>query len=319
MANYWRSTRFVTNRGNPGLIMNGYKFRYERSDKDGKGVWQCIQKRCSARCKSFDKDPEAGIAWARLEHTHDQDSQASIERQQIRTVCKRKAVDDISERPSKIILTELTNRPDGELVPKDVKAVRQSIYRERRKLQPKLPTCRVEVHEALRDRNITSNDGEEMLQFNNERTGIILFTTLKNLQFLCQDDVEVFDGPGFESFADYVCQTYIYGPFPPAMWASRDLTRKKTTNACERFHREFGDMFYSPHPSIFAFMDKLKLQQSKTYMKIRAANSGVLALTHRDVEKQNTLLEIQAAYQHDAIAKSDYVWRLALRYQPFQM
>lgn len=434
--------------------------------QDGKGVWRCIQKRCSARCKSFDKDPEAGIAWARLEHTHDQDSQASIERQQIRTVCKRKAVDDISERPSKIILTELTNRPDGELVPKDVKAVRQSIYRERRKLQPKLPTCRAEVHEALRDRNITSNDGEEMLQFNNERTGIILFTTLKNLQFLCQDDVEVFgdgtfefcpkffyqlytihgyknghylpcaffllqsktkncyrdmfavlietcsrmslnleissihldfeiavhevikeffpnaeikgcnfhlaqawyrkiqqlglaptykedtpsgrwlknffglmflgeeevgdffafhmmpecpDGPGFESFADYVCQTYIDGPFPPAMWASRDLTRKKTTNACERFHREFGDMFYSPHPSIFAFMDKLKLQQSKTYMKIRAANSGVLALTRRDVEKQNTLLEIQAAYEHGAIAQSDYVWRLALRYQPVRM
>ncbi|KAL8596501.1 hypothetical protein ACOMHN_026670 [Nucella lapillus] len=121
------------------------------------------------------------------------------------------------------------------------------------------------------------------------------------------------DGPGF------VCQTYIDGPFPPAMWASRDLTRKKTTNACERFHREFGDMFYSPHPSIFAFMDKLKLQQSKTYMKIRAANSGVLALTRRDGEKQNTLLEIQAAYQHDAIAKSDYVWRLALRYQPVRM
>ncbi|KAL8563021.1 hypothetical protein ACOMHN_067631 [Nucella lapillus] len=127
------------------------------------------------------------------------------------------------------------------------------------------------------------------------------------------------DGPGFESFADYVCQTYIDGPFPPAMWASRDLTRKKTTNACERFHREFGDMFYAPHPSIFAFMDKLKLQQSKTYMKIRAANSGVLALTRRDVEKQNTLLEIQAAYQHDAIANSDYVWRLALRYQPVRM
>ncbi|KAL8594674.1 hypothetical protein ACOMHN_052407 [Nucella lapillus] len=157
MANYIVE-KYTTNRGNPGLIVNGYKFPYERSDKDGKGVWRCIQKRCSARCKSFDKDPEAGMAWARLEHTYDQDSQASIERQQIRTMCKRKAVDDISERPSKIILTELTNRPDGELVPKDVKAVRQSIYRERRKLQPKLLTCRVEVHEALRDRNITSND-----------------------------------------------------------------------------------------------------------------------------------------------------------------
>ncbi|KAL8584038.1 hypothetical protein ACOMHN_022378 [Nucella lapillus] len=239
MANYIVEKYTTTNRGNPGLIVNGYKFRYERSDKDGKGVWRCIQK----RCKSFDKDPEAGIAWARLEHTHDQDSQASIERQQIRTVCKRKAVDDISERPSKIILTELTNRPDGELVPKDVKAVRQSIYRERRKLQPKLPTCRVEVHEALRDRNITSNDGEEILQFNNERTGIILFTTLKNLQFLCQDDVEVFGDGTFEFCPKFFYQLYTihgyknghYLPCAFFLLQSKSLIKFRNKSTCQKY------------------------------------------------------------------------------------
>ena len=45
----------------------------------------------------------------------------------------------------------------------------------------------------------------------------------------------------------------------------------------------------------------------------------VYSLARRDVEKQNKLLEIQAAYQHGAIAQSNYVWRLALRYQPVRM
>jgi hypothetical protein len=50
--------------------------------------------------------------------------------------CKRKAVDMMSERPSEIINSELFKLDDENLEKKDLKYVRQSMYRERRNLHP---------------------------------------------------------------------------------------------------------------------------------------------------------------------------------------
>ena len=43
--------KFVTNRGNPGLIVDGFKFRKDNILKNSK-LWRCVEKTCSSRCKT---------------------------------------------------------------------------------------------------------------------------------------------------------------------------------------------------------------------------------------------------------------------------
>jgi hypothetical protein len=63
-----------------------------------------------------------------LDHIHETNVQ-KLEWQILRTACKRKAVDMMSERPSKIINSELFKMDEENLEKKDLKYVRQSMYR----------------------------------------------------------------------------------------------------------------------------------------------------------------------------------------------
>jgi type IV secretory pathway VirD2 relaxase len=57
--------------------------------------------------------------------------------------------DMISERPSKIINSELFKMDEENLEKKDLKYVRQSMYSERRKLHPAQPKNQAEFHSIL--------------------------------------------------------------------------------------------------------------------------------------------------------------------------
>jgi len=55
-------------------------------------------------------------------------------------------------------------------------------------------------------------------------------------------------------FSCYISNTYIlFADFPPNIWASVILTN----NACESLHGNFNKSFYTPHPHIYNFMDKI--------------------------------------------------------------
>jgi len=57
------------------------------------------------------------------------------------TACKHKAVNDISERPQKIILNEIQSiNSVSNFTVNDVSAIRQSIYRTRKQLFPINPS-----------------------------------------------------------------------------------------------------------------------------------------------------------------------------------
>jgi hypothetical protein len=59
-------------------------------------------------------------------------------RQRVRQACKRKAEDEPSERPSKLIIKEIDKVGVNELVTQDITSVRQAMYKQRRKIQPTL-------------------------------------------------------------------------------------------------------------------------------------------------------------------------------------
>ena len=77
-------------------------------------------------------------------------------------------------------------------------------------------------------------------------------------------------------FADYLLETYVQpaSTFPPSMWAGLATCGLKTTNnGCESFHRHFGDLFRSPNPNIFDFLEHLKEIHTYNSIKLRSTNS----------------------------------------------
>ena len=65
-------------------------------------------------------------------HDHERDGR-QIKRHVLRVSTKRKAIDDMSSRPSKIIRTELQSMTEENLVLTDIKSVAKAMYRRRRK------------------------------------------------------------------------------------------------------------------------------------------------------------------------------------------
>ena len=104
------------------------------------------RKICSARV--FTDESISIILSCELDHIHETNAQ-KLERQILRTACKRKAVDMMSERPSKIINSELFKMDEENLERKDLKYVRQSMYRERMKLHPAQPKNQAEFHSII--------------------------------------------------------------------------------------------------------------------------------------------------------------------------
>ena len=103
----------MTNGGNPGLIVDGFRFRKDKIFKNSK-LWRCVEKTCSSHCKT-DLD-DLIILDGRLEHDHAEPGRRNIERQRVRQACKRKAEDEPSERPSKLIIKEIEKVGVNELV-----------------------------------------------------------------------------------------------------------------------------------------------------------------------------------------------------------
>jgi hypothetical protein len=55
-----------------------------------------------------------------------------------------------------------------------------------------------ETIETLKDYEVKSNNGENMVFVSSSDTEIVMLTTKSNLQFLCQNDVQIFGDGTFQ-------------------------------------------------------------------------------------------------------------------------
>jgi hypothetical protein len=101
-------------------------------------------------------------------------------------------MDMMSERPSKIINSVLFKMDEENLEKKDLKYVRQSMYREKRKLHPAKPKNQAEFHSILDDIGVVTNKDDDFVLCNDSQSGIILFGYEPNLKFLCTVSEEIF-------------------------------------------------------------------------------------------------------------------------------
>ena len=140
--------------------------------------------------------------------------------QQLCVSVKRKAGDDLTSRPSKLIRSEL-HKLDGHLLhSEDIRSVAQSLYRARRKIHPSLLKSREDVHNAIELMDTRTSKDEEFVITNDVPSGLIIFSCSSNLEFLTNSAEEIFvDGTfrfcpkfftNYTPFMDFVTDTLFH-------------------------------------------------------------------------------------------------------------
>jgi hypothetical protein len=82
-------------------------------------------------------------------HNHDAGSEACLNRQILNNSVKRKAVDDLCERPRKLIHEELRSQYLDTLTYKDIKNISRNMHKAHSSQLFPLPTDIEETHEGL--------------------------------------------------------------------------------------------------------------------------------------------------------------------------
>lgn len=125
------------------------------------------------------------------------------------------------------------------------------------------------------------------------------------------------EDPRATKFADYIVHNYTEATsrYPPMIWSEPRLDVKRTTNGCESFHKQFSEMFYSHHPNIYDFLEKVKLIQTYNSLKIRASMRPML-LTINEKSNVQQMREFQEQYRAGDISRLEFVKLMAYKSQP---
>lgn len=208
-----------TRRGNVCIYVNGYKLRKIRSFANGDVKFACTKKNCAfiahttpdyKRITEFRNNHYLGKDVDDVHPPYDADT---IRMDCLRSDAKRKAVDDLNVRPSKIVKTANKAREDEEegfadITYEQFKLLRRSVYWARRKKFPKLPKNLQEARNSLhRLKDHYKTQKGENFCFSDSEQEIFIFTTQKNLQILCESE-EVYGDGTFDYAPKYFTQLY---------------------------------------------------------------------------------------------------------------
>lgn len=197
----------ISERGKPLLWYEQYKYCFSNTTKAGVTRWKCTKKNiCSVSIYTMGDSLRRTVISQKGQHQHDPDT--NVNRQIVSHSCKRKAADDISERPRKIVQRELKNLEEGkDLTNEDLECIKRNMYNCRRKMLPRLPRSISEVHVSLDNLQPKTSRNENFLLANDSGKNIIVFGTKTNLDVLCSTDIIYADGT-FEYCPKYFLQLF---------------------------------------------------------------------------------------------------------------
>ena len=131
----------VTSKGKPAILYENFMYRLKKETASSK-LWQCVNKNCTGKITTDLETLE--ILHGSLDHNHDSDKKKT-QVHLLRQACKRKAQEDLTERPRKILITE-AEKVDTEFISQDsINKVRKAMWRQRKKIHPTLPKTRQEA------------------------------------------------------------------------------------------------------------------------------------------------------------------------------
>ena len=81
--------KILTNKGKPGLIVDGYKYRMDKGNKSSH-LWRCVKRSCNARYKT-DVNDLMIIDNQRMDHSHEPEQERILQGQKLRQKCKKRA------------------------------------------------------------------------------------------------------------------------------------------------------------------------------------------------------------------------------------
>lgn len=144
-----RVSFMLSEKGKDLLVLNDFKFFKHHTSKKNENTWRCVINKCKAKVYTVGLNVNLiNIDKSCFDHSHASDE--TLKRQKISNSCKRKALDSIVERPSKIIRKEISKYTnEGDLIFPDLKLIARNIHNARINYYPKLPTSRKQVHESL--------------------------------------------------------------------------------------------------------------------------------------------------------------------------
>lgn len=184
----------ATNKGGEALILENFKFRKAHTSKLGEIRWRCSIRGCTATVYTTTSNMTAIIRRAN-DHCHQKDER-KIFRQLVTQAAKRKAIEDCSIKPAKVIRlgVQSVEGADSIITQGDINSIRKNCYYARRRITPPLPKSRKEVQLALNNLDTFTTRGENFLLVNDIVTNIIVLSCKTNLQFLCDVESVYMDG-----------------------------------------------------------------------------------------------------------------------------
>jgi len=130
-------------------MVNKFKFSYHKLLQNAFKRFKCTKRGCKAYLRIFNQE---NVVWesSYLNYNHDPNEENKLERQIISNGLKRKAVESVCERPSKLLHSYLRENSTNSKTTQDVKFIKHNSSKlELQYLRPKLPKNRNEVHDIL--------------------------------------------------------------------------------------------------------------------------------------------------------------------------
>ena len=186
------------------FISNGYKFRFHKMLKNEVQRWTCSLSTCKCYMKINDSNT---VIDSFEDHKHNKPDEKTLNRQKLSNSLKRKAVEDISSKPFKLLHSELQRENVNTLTLSDTTLIKRNIRNIRSTIHHNLPKTVIETHEVINKIIIKTNTDEPFLMVNDHDNNIIGFSTTSNLMVLCDTNTIYVDGT-FKSCPKYFLQIF---------------------------------------------------------------------------------------------------------------
>lgn len=181
-------------RGKNLLVFNDFTFYKDKELKNGECYWRCVKKTAKCGAKVFTMGEDLTVVRSDSVHNHAANKD-KLNAKIVSNSCKRKAEEDISEKPSKIIRRVLSSNIPETVTTNDIRNIRRNIYHSRRKVLPfRLPTDINEVHNTVEVYSPKTCKEENFVFINNVEHNIIVFSCNTNIQCLLSMDALYMDG-----------------------------------------------------------------------------------------------------------------------------
>jgi len=205
----------LSERGKLLLIYKGFKFRKHRElKKSGETVWCCANKKCSVQLYTLNS------VFSKISGSHNHELEQNVlNRQKINNSVKRKAEQDVNQRPSKLIHAEINTQKEvlNNLTTRDMRYISKNINHARLKIFPTLPKSIEDLHDFLEQRHIETIKNEPFLCINDRRENIVMFSCKSNLEFMCHQETLYMDGT-FEYCPKFFMQFFTIHAFANNMY-----------------------------------------------------------------------------------------------------